>query len=77
MTAAPAPAADLLDPIVAADIPPARRIRLVDLEDCGCRWPFGDPRDRDFGFCDRTSIDGGPYCPPHAALAFEVRGTRK
>jgi GcrA cell cycle regulator len=56
------------------EVPPARRIRLVDLKDNGCRWPFGDPRDRDFGFCGRRRIDGAPYCAPHAALAFRERG---
>jgi hypothetical protein len=67
MTAAPAPAA----PIADDDIPPARRIRLVDLKDDGCRWPFGDPRTRDFGFCGRARVDGGSYCAEHSARALD------
>jgi GcrA cell cycle regulator len=53
------------------DTPPARRIRLLDLKDSGCRWPFGDPRNHDFGFCGRRRIEGAPYCAAHAALAFD------
>jgi hypothetical protein len=66
-------ARDLL--IADDDIPPAGRTRLVDLKANGCRWPLGDPRDCDFGFCGRAKIDGAPYCAAHAARAFD--GGRK
>ncbi|RAK52621.1 GcrA family cell cycle regulator [Phenylobacterium deserti] len=38
-----------------------------------CRWPIGDPRAPDFGFCGRPCV-GGPYCASHAARAFRGRG---
>lgn len=40
--------------------------RLEDLAPRTCHWPFGDPKDDDFGFCGRPSERGG-YCAPHAA----------
>ncbi len=35
-----------------------------------CRWPIGDPRDKDFHFCSATSAVGKPYCPEHCAVAY-------
>ena len=49
-------------------------IAVVDLGPQNCRWPFGDPRSADFEFCRRRKLGGGPYCPEHAALAFERPG---
>lgn len=30
-----------------------------------CRWPIGDPRDRDFRFCNKAQIPGKVYCKEH------------
>jgi len=35
-----------------------------------CRWPIGDPRESDFGYCGRTDTSQGPYCQHHTQLAF-------
>ena len=35
-----------------------------------CRWPVGDPLRSDFRFCGCRASASGPYCAPHAALAF-------
>ena len=55
------------------DIPPARRVCLLDLTFRSCRWPFGDPRDPDFGFCNQPKIEGAPYCAAHAGRAYDLR----
>jgi GcrA cell cycle regulator len=34
-----------------------------------CRWPLGDPRDRDFRFCGDPVVEP-PYCEHHRALAY-------
>jgi len=34
-----------------------------------CRWPIGDPRDRDFHFCCDPTLEP-PYCPRHRDVAF-------
>ena len=49
-------------------------IAVVDLGPENCRWPLGDPRSADFEFCRRRKLGGGPYCPEHAALAFQRPG---
>lgn len=48
---------------------------LADLGPRNCRWPHGDPRHADFGFCGRPIIggksihDGEPYCAEHKRRA--------
>ena len=34
-----------------------------------CRWPLGDPRDRDFCFCGDPVV-AAPYCEHHRAKAY-------
>lgn len=43
---------------------------LIDLEDTDCRWPIGDPKKADFGYCgaSRTSKS---YCCKHKAMAYQ------
>lgn len=49
-----------------------KRIPLVDLKANQCRWPIGDPREENFGFCGHTQIAGLPYCAEHAKLAYQA-----
>lgn len=48
------------------------RIALMDLGPKMCRWPLGDPRQENFGFCGSTTIDGIPYCMKHAQVAYQA-----
>lgn len=43
-------------------------VKFVDLDAAACRYPFGDPRKDDFGFCGMTQTEGSPYCADHKAL---------
>lgn len=56
--------------IIAA--PPTERVKLMDLEPWSCRFPFGHPRDPDFGFCGKHKPSGSPlpYCDEHAAITY-------
>lgn len=36
----------------------------------GCKWPIGDPREQDFGFCGTSRLKGHPYCGEHCRLAY-------
>lgn len=47
-------------------------ISLVDLKAGECRWPLGDPREEDFGFCGHGAVVGLPYCPEHAKTAYQA-----
>ena len=45
-----------------------RRVSLRDLSHTDCRWPLGDPKDKDFAYCGLPS-NGGPYCAGHHRVA--------
>lgn len=51
-------------------------IKLVNLDSHTCRWPLGDPRDEDFGFCGKKVRAGQTYCDEHSALAY-VKATKR
>lgn len=47
-------------------------VALVDLTERMCKWPYGDPKEADFSFCGRGIRQGTPYCPEHAAMAYQT-----
>lgn len=48
-------------------------VKLVELDPYGCRWPNGDPQEKEtFSFCGCESVAGLPYCPDHARMAYQV-----
>lgn len=49
-----------------------KRVPLMDLKSNECRWPLGDPRDENFGFCGHAQIPGLPYCAEHAKIAYQA-----
>lgn len=53
------------------DVPPERRVKLIDLESHHCRWPLGDPKDADFGFCGARKHPASMYCEPHFRASVE------
>jgi GcrA cell cycle regulator len=57
-------------PEPAPDRPPS----LVELLDHQCKWPLGDPRADDFGFCARARVAGMPYCRTHCGIAYNPQG---
>lgn len=48
-------------------------IKLKDLETDMCRWPSGDPKDKDFVFCGCKKVEGLPYCPEHCKAAYQTQ----
>lgn len=53
-------------------IPAGQGLALADLNSRQCRWPDGDPREANFGFCGHTIVPGLPYCPDHAKVAYQA-----
>ncbi len=53
------------------------RVKLMALKPSMCRWPLGDPRDEDFGFCGDHVIAGLPYCAEHAKMAYQAATRNK
>ncbi len=47
-------------------------VKMADLKDRMCRWPIGDPRDKNFVFCGEEAMPGLPYCEEHAKLAYQT-----
>lgn len=47
-------------------------VALIDLTERMCKWPIGDPREADFSFCGLGIRVGTPYCPEHAAMAYQT-----
>jgi len=58
------------------EIPPGGGVSLLDLTERMCKWPIGDPREDDFVFCGRGIRVGTPYCPDHAAAAYQSSSRR-
>jgi len=55
------------------EIPPLNGgTALIDLSERMCKWPYGDPQEDDFTFCGRGIRPGTPYCPDHAAMAYQT-----
>jgi GcrA cell cycle regulator len=45
--------------------------RLIDLENCSCRFPLGDPLSTEFRFCGQPTAnlyECRSYCPDHMQL---------
>jgi GcrA cell cycle regulator len=42
--------------------PVTKRRTFEQLQDHECRWPVGDPKHDDFGFCGLPRVVGKPYC---------------
>ena len=48
----------------------AHRCSILELDYGRCKWPLGDPRDTDFGYCGGRSLTGKVYCGYHTGLAY-------
>lgn len=56
-----------------------RNVKPEDLRVGMCRWPAGDPNDRDFSYCGApTAAPRGSYCAAHDQIArpLKPRGGR-
>lgn len=60
-------------------IPASKRIGVMELRESTCKWPIGDPRGTDFGFCGAAKpVDSCcPYCAPHARIAYASIADRR
>lgn len=65
---------------------PRVRLKLVDsptavtfqeLQPHHCRWPIGDPKQRDFRFCGCQRLSVGPYCEAHTTASLNPLTRRK
>lgn len=53
-------------------------VKMIDMKDCMCKWPVGDPQEEGFHFCGAKRGDNGsPYCDTHASIAYNVTSKPK
>jgi GcrA cell cycle regulator len=57
-------------------IPVGQRKTIKTLQPGDCRWPFGDPLERDFHFCGKQKTEGNSYCDFHMRRAFQAARPR-
>jgi GcrA cell cycle regulator len=57
-------------------IAPKDRRTLRELKRNECRWPYGDPRQKDFYFCGKHRMGSSPYCEFHKRRAFQPSRAR-
>jgi GcrA cell cycle regulator len=62
-----------VDVVDETDPPPEERVPLIELEETTCRFPIGDPRTAEFGFCPHAKVPGLPYCKTHAKRVYNVK----
>ena len=67
-----APISRSTTPIVEQSSANIEKVSMIDLGGRQCHWPFGDPREEDFGFCGCESMPSLPYCEEHAKLAYQA-----
>lgn len=50
---------------------PAKLFALANMEDHQCRFPYGDPKSGEFGFCGCKKMAGSSYCPGHHGKVWQ------
>jgi GcrA cell cycle regulator len=53
------------------------RVTILELRECMCRWPLGDPGREDFRFCGTRTNPGASYCAHHTAKAYQPAADRR
>ena len=64
----PEPIAEAMPALLYAD---GKHVTVLTVSDRHCRWPIGDPPDKDFHFCGHSPKSGSPYCEAHARKAYQ------
>ncbi len=77
VSVAPKPEKKKAKPVLPVEPVNKDGIQLMDLGANMCRWPYGDPREENFGFCGGASIAGLPYCEEHAKAAYQAATRNK
>ncbi len=61
-----------MKPVMSESDAKRKRYALTDLDPSMCRWPLGDPREDNFGFCGCSADSSSPYCDEHTAAAYQA-----
>ena len=69
---APSAPAQPRSPVKKHAVKLGQQLQLAALKERSCRWPNGDPQEKDFSFCGCDAMPGLPYCEDHAVIAYQV-----
>ncbi len=64
------------EPLAPAVLSNGERANVLNIRESMCKWPIGDPMDKEFAFCGRAA-SGGPYCAEHAKVAFQPKKSQR
>ncbi|MCB1507954.1 MAG: GcrA cell cycle regulator [Hyphomicrobiaceae bacterium] len=53
------------------------RLTIHQLTEATCKFPIGDPTERDFHFCGREANVSAPYCAYHCRIAYQAPAERR
>lgn len=73
------PTAEAAEPPLQRDVvvPRSEGVTIMELRGAMCRWPLGDPTTPEFRYCGAQAVEGLPYCPHHAQIAYQPAAERK
>ncbi len=64
-------------PVDPAPLPNGEFATVLTLSEHICKWPIGDPNDKEFRFCGRKTKAAAPYCDAHARQAYQPPKRRR
>ena len=68
-------------PLPLTELPGLKRadgnlVTTLTLNSRTCKWPIGDPTDRNFHYCGRRPESGRPYCDAHELRSYQPLRSR-
>tara|TARA_B100001057_G_scaffold436282_1_gene467227 strand:- start:310 stop:804 length:495 start_codon:yes stop_codon:yes gene_type:complete len=63
--------------IIEKDFEPENPKQLEELDDNSCKWPIGNPNEKKFYFCGRSSLKDFSYCKLHLLYAYQPKGKKE
>ena len=63
--------------IIEKDFEPESPKQLEELDDSLCKWPIGNPDEKSFYFCGRSSLKDFSYCKLHLLYAYQPKGKKE
>lgn len=64
-------------PIEDVVVPIARKLKLTEINEKTCKFPYGDPLTDDFYFCGHDVHEETPYCNYHGKVVYQQPHERK
>ena len=63
--------------IIEKDFEPENPKQLEELDENSCKWPIGNPDEKSFYFCGRSSLKDFSYCKLHLLYAYQPKGKKE